>query len=111
MNHADLIVARIERARQERGISVAELARRVGVVRIIQGALLASWCASSSGSRKAVPMKLSPILNYNPFAWDHFGTTWRPKHHETRKRSEANSLPTCDFMVAGAGFEPTTFGL
>lgn len=33
MNHADLIVARIERARQERGISVAELARRVGVDR------------------------------------------------------------------------------
>ena len=25
MNHADLIVARIERARQDRGISVAEL--------------------------------------------------------------------------------------
>ena len=33
MNHADLIVARIERARQERGISVAELARRIGVDR------------------------------------------------------------------------------
>ena len=28
MNHADLIVARIERARQERGISVAELDRK-----------------------------------------------------------------------------------
>lgn len=35
MNHADLIVARIERARQERGISVAELARRVGVDRLV----------------------------------------------------------------------------
>ena len=33
MNHADLIVARIERARQDRGISVAELARRMGVDR------------------------------------------------------------------------------
>ena len=33
MNQADLIVARIERARQDRGISVAELARRIGVDR------------------------------------------------------------------------------
>lgn len=33
MDHAVLIVERIERARQERGISVAELARRVGVDR------------------------------------------------------------------------------
>lgn len=33
MNYADLIVARIERARQDRGISVAELARRMGVDR------------------------------------------------------------------------------
>lgn len=33
MNQADLIVARIERARQDRGISVAELARRINVDR------------------------------------------------------------------------------
>ena len=33
MNHADLIVARMERARQDRGISVAELGRRIGVDR------------------------------------------------------------------------------
>lgn len=33
MNHADLIVARIEQARQERGIGIAELARRIGVDR------------------------------------------------------------------------------
>ena len=33
MNQADLIVARIERARQDRGISVAELARRIDVDR------------------------------------------------------------------------------
>ena len=45
------------------------------------------------------------------FVWDHFGTTRRLRYHKTRKRSEANSLPTCGFMVAGAGFEPTTFGL
>ena len=31
MNQANLIVARIERARQDRGISVAELARRINV--------------------------------------------------------------------------------
>lgn len=29
----------------------------------------------------------------------------------TRKRSEANLLPTCDFLVAGSGSEPTTFEL
>ncbi len=28
-----------------------------------------------------------------------------------QKRSEPVRLPTCGFMVAGAGFEPTTFGL
>ena len=33
MNQANLIVARIERARQDRGISVAELARRINVDR------------------------------------------------------------------------------
>ena len=33
MKHADLIVARMERARQDRGISVAELGRRIGVDR------------------------------------------------------------------------------
>ena len=33
MNRANLIVARIERARQDRGISVAELARRINVDR------------------------------------------------------------------------------
>lgn len=33
MNQADLIVARIERARQDRGISVAEFARRIDVDR------------------------------------------------------------------------------
>ena len=33
MNQADLIVARIERARQDRGISVAELDRRIDVDR------------------------------------------------------------------------------
>ena len=33
MKHADLIVARMERARQDRGISVAELSRRIGVDR------------------------------------------------------------------------------
>ena len=32
-NHLDLIAARMEQARWERGISVAELARRVGVDR------------------------------------------------------------------------------
>ena len=60
MNHADLIVARIERARQDRGISVAELARRMGVdrkrlwyvqmcIRDRSGRLRfpPSWCASS----------------------------------------------------------------
>ena len=31
MEHIDLIAARMEQARWERGISVAELARRVGV--------------------------------------------------------------------------------
>ena len=34
MNQADLIVTRIERARQDRSISVAELARRIDVGRI-----------------------------------------------------------------------------
>ena len=33
MNQADLIVTRIERARQDRSISVAELARRIDVGR------------------------------------------------------------------------------
>lgn len=33
MEHIDLIAARMEQARWERGISVAELARRVGVDR------------------------------------------------------------------------------
>ena len=32
-NHLDLIAARMEQARWERGISVAELARRIGVDR------------------------------------------------------------------------------
>ena len=33
MDHLDLIAARMEQARWERGISVAELARRIGVDR------------------------------------------------------------------------------
>ena len=33
MDHIDLIAARMEQARWERGISVAELARRIGVDR------------------------------------------------------------------------------
>ena len=33
VNHLDLIAARMEQARFERGISVAELARRIGVDR------------------------------------------------------------------------------
>ena len=37
MNHADLIVARIERARQDRGISVAELARRKRLWYVLNG--------------------------------------------------------------------------
>ena len=59
MSHADLIVARIERARRDRGISVAELARRVGVDR------KRLWCVLNGQRSMRVDefVRLCAVLN------------------------------------------------
>ena len=45
-------------------------------------------------------LKIGPNLNHNT-----------PKRTPNIKKVGSYKLPTWDFMVAGAGFEPTTFGL
>lgn len=68
MNQADLIVARIERARQDRGISVAELARLCAVMDMSLACFLTREQASDlAETRRRMAEDYGPTSHAGPF--------------------------------------------
>ena len=67
MNQANLIVARIERARHDRGISVAELARRISSSQANRGRLWSRpCCLTKLQARDLAETRRRMVEDYGP---------------------------------------------